>query len=129
MIDTLLALTLIVSEPVIVVEFGPPVTVEAAAPYRASGCVALGAKRAVTKAWTFIGSDRGNILEADIQLSGPKLDYFLQRSDHRETPGHYDAWKSESVKWTGDVLCVQVSATPTTPAPIRVHFQVRLEPR
>lgn len=123
---TPLLLSLIISGNSIIVVF-PDQPVSVSVSYRASGCVALPAATKFAKAWTFIGTDRGDILEADIQLSSSKLDYFLQRSEHREAPGQYDAWKSEPIVWAGNEICAQVSATPTAGKPVRVHFQVRLE--
>lgn len=123
---TPLILSLIISGQSVIVVF-PDQPVSVSAPYRASGCVAFPAVMKFSKAWTFIGTDRGDILEADIQLSSSKLDYFLQRSEHREAPGQYDAWKAEPIAWAGNEICAQVSATPTAGKPVRVHFQVRLE--
>ena len=113
----------------ILVDMGGPISIPYGVPYSAAGCVPLGGKYEITKVWSFIGSDRGDMIEADIQLSSRKLDYFYQRSEHREVPGQYDAWKSEVVSWVGDELCVQVAANVTNGSDARVHYQVRLEAR
>ena len=131
MIPEALSLLLTIAGPqdrkVLLIETGPPITVTPGNPFRSASCIPLGASYHIAKAWTFIGSDRGNILEADIQLSSRSLDYFLQRSEHRETPSSYDAWKSEPADWIGDELCVQASVTATSDKPVRVQFQVRLD--
>ena len=71
-----LVLSLVVSgksyQRVLLVDMGGPVSVPYKVPYSASGCIALGGAYEVLKVWTFIGSDRGDMIEADIQLSSSK---------------------------------------------------------
>ena len=43
--------------------------------------------------WTFIGLDRGDIVEADIDVYGPKGIPLAHRSMHKEGMISYDAWR------------------------------------
>lgn len=96
--------------------------------FRSSRCFAVPYGIRFTRIATFIGSDRGNVLEADVQVHTPEGYYVLQRSEHRETPSRYDAWKSEKLDepWSEREVCVSVLARPTAGKPVRVQWEVRL---
>ncbi len=52
----------------------------------------------ITRVCTFLGWDRGSIGEAnlEINISGFRL---YQRSEHKESPINYDAWKCQDVNY------------------------------
>ena len=51
--------------------------------------------------WTFIGFDRGDLAEADIEIwdHDHNLPIYL-RSEHKETSGIYDAWRFFRVQYS-----------------------------
>jgi hypothetical protein len=61
-------------------------------------CYPLPAGYRITKVRTFFGVDRGHIVEARLHVvaHGHQL---VTRSEHKETLGNYDSWKSEVVDY------------------------------
>ena len=108
-----------------------PAKIQPGQDYRRSACFAVPSGLNVHKIATFIGNDRGNLVEADVQVYTPAGYYLLQRSEHRETPSQYDAWKTERLEeaWSGPELCVSVLGRSTDNRPVHLLWSVRLEGR
>jgi hypothetical protein len=53
----------------------------------------------VTEVATFIGVDRGDIVEAAVDLVSEGGFALYQRSFHKELPGDYDAWEKSPVSY------------------------------
>lgn len=96
-----------------------------------SYCVGLPAGQRITKVRTFFGVDRGNVVEAaiDVVVNGYGL---VSRSEHKETEGIYDAWKSETVSYVvardTDRMMVYFRGWSTAQGkPANMHFGVIVE--
>jgi len=48
----------------------------------------------IYEAWSFIGVDRGDVVEADIEVSTMEGTRYHLRSEHKESMMSYDAWWS-----------------------------------
>lgn len=66
--------------------------------------VDFGESKHITRIWSFIGVDAGNIGEFAVDLAAPNRIY--QRSLHKEANGIYDAWDHTDVDI--DISAVQV---------------------
>lgn len=58
--------------------------------------------------WTFIGLDRGDIVEADVEVYTENGTPLVLRSVHKETLAMYDAWQYNKVREVGGVRLVKV---------------------
>ena len=58
--------------------------------------------------WTFIGMDRGDIVEADVEVYTQNGTPIVLRSVHKEVPATYDAWQYNKVDEVGGVRQVKV---------------------
>lgn len=87
----------------------------------------------VEKVWSFIGNRAGERLEAGLDLVSRGGFNLHQRSEHRETPGQYDAWKSEDVDWVATrddhTLRIIGIAYCTGGTPVGLHYELRLRLR
>jgi hypothetical protein len=97
----------------------------------AEWCLTLPAAVRVTKVRTFLATDRGDMVEAALHVvvHGFQL---ATRSEHKETAGVYDAWRSEPVDYvTGPGnrdLRVHAKAWTTVPGrPANIEFGVIVE--
>lgn len=90
-------------------------------------------KGCITEVRSFIGWDRGSIGEAGLDLAlGDQRIY--ERSEHKESPVNYDAWKVRAVRVasTGRSLAMAIGAGMTAPnesdggLSTRVEVAVRL---
>jgi hypothetical protein len=97
----------------------------------AEWCLSLPAAVRVTKVRTFLATDRGDMVEAALHVvvHGYQL---ATRSEHKETIGVYDAWRSEPVDYvTGSSnrdLRVHAKAWTTVPVrPANIEFGVIIE--
>ncbi len=108
-----------------------PVSIRPGVDYTRSACFAVPAGFEVRRVATFVGSDRGNLVEADVQVYTPGGYYLIQRSEHREAPGLYDAWRTDALDeaWSGPELCVSILGRSTDGRPVRLHWSVRLDGR
>lgn len=82
---------------------------------------------------TFIGWDHGSIGEASLELNLGGIRLY-ERSEHKESPANYDAWKSRPVRVTsqGIPLHVRLDGWMTRPnahdggLSTRVEFSIRV---
>jgi hypothetical protein len=79
--------------------------------FRRSWWTSLSTKIIPQGIWTFIGLDRGNIVEADIEVYTQEDIPLVLRSLHKETLGNYDAWQYNSIDYVGATQVVKVAVT------------------
>lgn len=60
----------------------------------------------VTRIWSFIGVDQGDLGEFSVDVSAPERVY--QRSMHKETLSNYEAWEYLDVNFTTKKLSIHV---------------------
>ncbi len=61
--------------------------------------------------WTFIGLDRGDIVEADVEVYTEKGIPLVLRSLHKEVSGIFDAWQHNCLPYLEPIRIIRVVAT------------------
>lgn len=93
--------------------------------------VPVGAK--IERVWSFIGDYPGDRLEAGLDVLTVGGFHLHQRSEHRETAGQYDAWKTEDVGWVATredhTLRLVGTGHCTGGAPVVLHWELRMRLR
>lgn len=78
----------------------------------------------------FIGLDRGDCAEVDIEVRSATGQALLQRSEHKETLGVFDSWKTHDVRYKTDAehttLLFILKGHPTAGAPVKLHWGARV---
>jgi hypothetical protein len=89
----------------------------------------------VTEVESFIGLERGDEVEAAVDLTSTGGYSLYTRSEHKEIPGDYDAWHSQPVSYhLGNPLTLELTCRVTGNNPqgkliAGVQFELRLKVR
>lgn len=65
--------------------------------YRRKWLISLPEKIAITQIWTFMGLDRGDLVEMDVEIDTEHGVPLVRRSLHKETYVVYDAWEVKEI--------------------------------
>lgn len=105
------------------------VTAPTSACYSITANPGLGKLR-ITRVRTFFATDRGNVCEAELKVVVQDNQLAI-RSEHKEEPGIYDAWRegeANRVISAPTVIEFRVLGYPTTPGgSVTIHFGVILD--
>ena len=79
--------------------------------FRRSWKTSLSATTIPKGIWTFIGLDRGDIVEGDIEVWTQKGLPLVLRSFHKEALGNFDAWQFNPIEYIGPIRRLRVGTT------------------
>lgn len=110
---------------------GMPAQVQPGQEYFKSFEVPIGPDINVLRITEFIGLDRGDCAEVDIEVRSPGGQALLQRSEHKETLGIFDSWKTHDVRYKSspgkETLIFILRGHPTAGASVKLHWGARVE--